>query len=465
MRAKTLAAAVLLLLPCACKLGPNYKRPPLSVPGEYRGTPPPVTGQQTPPAQEPFGDMKWWAVLQDETLQNLIKEALANNYNMQIASARILQAGANLGITRANQFPTVNGSFGVSNIQSLPLFSGSPTVDTASLQLNYIVDFWGQFRRATEAARANLLGTRYAQDVVRITLVAQVAIAYFQLRAFDYQLEISKKTLADDKEIVRINTVKFKGGESALTDVLQAQLLQEQAEASIISITQSIEQTENQISILLGRNPGPIPRGLPLIQQPHAPDVPAGLPSAILERRPDVLQAEQNLVAFNANVGVAKAAFFPQISLTGAFGAQSTALTSFLAGPATVWAVGGQVVQPIFEGGRIKSNYRLAWAQRDEAELAYKQTVLQAFGDVSNSLVGYRQSQRFRMQLQQQTDTYKQAADLANIRFLGGYTSFLEVLVTQQQYFTSEINLTQAWFTEVQTYVQLYQALGGGWQQ
>jgi len=465
MRTKTLAAAVLLLLPCACKLGPNYKRPPLSVPGDYRGAPPPVTGQQTPPAQEPFGDMKWWAVLQDETLQNLIKEALANNYNMQIATARILQAGANLGITRANQFPTVNGSFGVSNIQSLPLFPGSPTVDTASLQLNYIVDFWGQFRRATEAARADLLGTRYAQDVVRITLVAQVAIAYFQLRAFDQQLEISKKTLADDKEIVRINTVKFKGGESALTDVLQAQLLQEQAEASIISITQSIEQTENQISILLGRNPGPIPRGLPLTQQPHAPDVPVGLPSAILQRRPDVLQAEQNLVAFNANVGVAKAAFFPQISLTGAFGAQSTALTSFLAGPATVWAVGGQVVQPIFEGGRIKSNYRLAWAQRDEAELAYKQTVLQAFGDVSNSLVGYRQSQRFRMQLQQQTDTYKQAADLANVRFLGGYTSFLEVLVTQQQYFTSEINLTQAWFTEVQTYVQLYQALGGGWQQ
>ena len=264
---------------------------------------------------------------------------------------------------------------------------------------------------------------------------------------------------------MRINTLKFKGGESALTDVLQAELLQEQAQASIVSFTQLIEQTENQISILLGRNPGPIVRGLALTQQPHIPEVPVGLPSAILERRPDVRQAEQNLVAFNANVGVAKAAFFPQISLTGSFGASSTALTSFLDGPATVWAFGGQLAQTICQGGRIRAGYRLAWAQRDEAELSYRQTVQQAFGDVSNSLVGYQQSQQFRMQIQQQTDTYKQAADLANVRFLGGYTAFLEVLITQQQYFTSEINLTQAWLTEVQTYVQLYQALGGGWQE
>jgi multidrug efflux system outer membrane protein len=468
MRARTLAAAVLLLLPCACKVGPNYKRPDLSVPDQYRATAPPVTDQQTQPpqpGQESFGDMKWWAVLQDDVLQNLIKEALTNNYDMRIAAARILQAGASLGITRANQFPTVNGSFGVSNVQTTPLFAGSPTIDTATLQLNYIVDFWGQYRRATEAARANLLATRYAQDVIRTTLIAQVASAYFQLRAFDNQLQISKETLKTDDEIVRINTIKFKGGESALTDVLQAQLLQEQSAASIVSFTQLIEQTEDQISILLGRNPGPIQRGLALTQQPHSPEVPAGLPSAILERRPDIRQAEQNLVAFNANVGVAKAAFFPQISLTGTFGASSTALTSFLAGPATVWAVGGQIAQPIFQGGRITNNYRLAWAQRDEAELSYKQTVQQAFGDVSNSLVGYRQSQRFRMEIEQQTDTYKQAADLANVRFLGGYTAFLEVLVTQQQYFTSEINLAQARLTEVQTYVQLYQALGGGWQQ
>lgn len=330
-----------------------------------------------------------------------------------------------------------------------------------------MLDFWGQYRRATEAARANLLASEYAQGLVRLTLISGVANAYFQLRAFDSQLDTSERTLETDKEIVRINNIKFKGGESAITDVLQADLLQQQAEAEIISLKQGIEQTENQISILLGRNPGPILRGLSLGEQPHMPEVPAGLPSAILERRPDVLQAEQSLVASNANVGVAKAAFFPQFSLTGAFGVQSTALESFLGGGVTTaaWTLAGQAVQPIYEGGRIRANYRLAWAQRDEAELVYKQTVLQALGDVSNGLVGYNQSRQFRMKLQEQTATYKETARLANVRFLGGVTAFLEVLVTEQQYFTSEINLDQAWLTEIQNYVQLYQALGGGWQQ
>ena len=476
MRARALtAAALILLLPCACKVGPNYKRPTLSVPDQYRGVAPPLTDQQTGQAgqsagqaaapQEPFGDMKWFAVFQDQVLQNLIKEALTNNYDIRIAATRILQAEANVAITRANQLPTVNGNFGIQNLQSTPLFRGSPTVDTASLQLDYIVDFWGQYRRATEAARATLLSTQYAQDVVRTTLVADVASSYFQLRTFDSQLEASKQTLQADNEMVRINTIKFKGGESAITDVLQAELLQQQAEAEIITLNQGIEQSENSISILLGRNPGPILRGVTIQQQQHSPEVPAGLPSAILERRPDVREAEQTLVAANANVGVAKAAFFPQISLTGTFGASSTALTSFLQGPATVWAVGGQITQPIFQGGRIRANYRLAWAERDQAELQYKQTVQQAFGDVSNSLVGYRQSQLYRKKLQEQTDTYKQTADLANVRFLGGYTAFLEVLVTQQQYFTSVISLDQAWLTELQNYVQLYQALGGGWQE
>ncbi|MGC1299802.1 MAG: TolC family protein, partial [Alloacidobacterium sp.] len=197
----------------------------------------------------------------------------------------------------------------------------------------------------------------------------------------------------------------------------------------------------------------------------HMPDVPPGLPSTLLERRPDVRQAEEALVAANANVGVAKANFFPQISLTGTFGASSTALTSFLQGPATLWSVGGQLAQPIFEGGRIRSGYRLAWAQRDQAELQYKQTVQQAFGDVSSSLYGYRQSRQFRMKIAEQTATYKETARLANVRFTGGYASFLEVLLTEQQYFTSELNLMQAWYTEMQNYDQLYQALGGGWQQ
>ncbi len=462
-RMRTYAASVLLLALCACKVGPNYQRPPLSVPGEYRGVAPDASTQQ-PPAGQQFAEMNWPAVYQDEVLQNLIKEALANNYDMRIAATRILQANASLGITRANQFPTVNGSASVVNERN-NFFPGAPTFDTIGIQLDYIVDFWGQYRRATEAARATLLATDFARSVVQTTLISSVASNYFLLRQFDFQLNYSQQTVDTDKEILNLNNIKFKGGDVAVTDVYQAQALVQQAEAEVITLKQSIEQAENNISILLGRNPGPIPRGLSLTEQPHLPEVPAGLPSALLQRRPDVRQAEESLVAANANVGVAKAAFFPQISLTGLFGAQSTAITSFLLGPATFWSVGGQVVQPIFQGGRIRSGYRLAWAQRDEAELSYKQTVQRAFGDVANSLVGYNQSRLYRMKIEEEAKSYRDTAELANVRFRGGVTSFLEVQYYEQQYFTSELNLATAWYAELANYVQLYQALGGGWQQ
>ena len=458
------AAFVLLLALCACKVGPNYQRPPLSVPGEYRGIAPDASTQQPPPTSEQFAEMKWPTVYQDEVLQALIKEALANNYDMRTAATRILQANASLGITRANQFPQVNGSASVVNERN-NFFPGAPTFDTIGIQLDYIVDFWGQYRRATEAARATLLATQFAQSIVQTTLISSVASNYFLLRQFDFQLNYSQQTVDADKEILNLNNIKFKGGDIAITDVYQAQALVQQAEAEVITLKQSIEQAENNISILLGRNPGPIPRGLDLTAQPHLPEVPAGLPSALLQRRPDVRQAEENLVAANANVGVAKAAFFPQITLTGLFGAQSTAITSFLLGPATFWSVGGQVVQPIFQGGRIRSGYRLAWAQRDEAELSYKQTVQRAFGDVANSLVGYNQSRLYRMKIEEQTKSYRDTAELANVRFRGGVTSFLEVQYYEQQYFTSELNLATAWYAELANYVQLYQALGGGWQQ
>jgi outer membrane protein, multidrug efflux system len=461
MRTKASIGLALLLSLCGCKVGPNYKRPTLDVPGQYRGIAPNLPQQ---PAGGPFGEMQWPAVYQDEALQALLKEALTNNYDIRIAASRIMQAQASLGVTRANQFPTLGGVGSIQNIQSTPLFTGAPWVDTLGLQMNYIVDFWGQYRRATEAARAVLLSTQYAKNVVQITLISQVATAYFTLRQYDSQLKFSEQTVIADKELLRLNTINFKGGEYSLSDVDQALLLVQQAEAEVISLNQLIPQTENALSILLGRNPGPVTRGLELVEQPHLPDVPVGLPSTLLERRPDVRESEETLVAANANVGVAKAAFFPQISLTGTFGASSTALTSFLQGPATFWTVGGQLAQPLYQGGRITSGYRLAWAQRDQAELQYKQTVLQAFGDVANSLVGYTQSRQFRMKIEEQTATYNESARLANVRFTGGYASFLEVLIVQQQYFTSELQLAQAWETEMQNYVQLYQALGGGWQ-
>jgi outer membrane protein, multidrug efflux system len=454
------AAIGLVLLLSGCKVGPNYKRPVAVTPDQYRGVAPDLSSQAGTP---PFAEMQWETVFQDETLKALIKEALTNNYDMQIAASRIIQAQAIVGETRANQLPNLSGSGGV-DYQRNAIVPNGPTIMSLGIQLSYIVDFWGKYRRATEAARAQLLATTFARGVVQTTLISDVANAYFQLRQFDYQLDFSQRNVVADQDVLRINTIKYKGGDSAISDVYQANLLLQQAEAQVILSHQSIAQTENQISILLGRNPGPIARGLSLIDQSHLAVVPTGLPSALLERRPDVRQSEAILIAANANVGVAKAAFFPQISLTGQFGAQSTAITSFLQGPATVWSLAGEVLQPLYAGGAIRSAYDLAWAQRSEAELTYRQTVQNAFGDVANSLVGYNQARLFRMKIEEQTNTYQETARLANVRFTGGYTSFLEVLVTQQQYFTSELTLAQAWSTEMQNYVQLYQALGGGWQ-
>src|SRR5215472_12307279 len=458
--ARSLAASAVLLTICACKVGPNYQRPATRVPDQYRGLAP-----QNPPAPAPaeaFGDMKWWTVFQDKVLEDLIREALINNYDVQIAATRVAQAQAIVGVTRADQFPSASGVAGIQGIKS-QLFPSQAAYGFGALQAGYMVDFWGQYRRATEAAKANLVATQYGQQVVRTTLISDLASAYFRLRQYDQQLQYSEKTLAADQDMLKLNTINFKGGEFAETDVLQAQLLVEQAEAQIISLHQLIEQTENAISTLLGTNPGPVNRGTGLVDQAHIPDIPAGLPSTLLKRRPDVLRSEMQLVAANANVGVAKAAFFPQFSLTGQYGMQSTSITSFMQGPAQFWAVGGQVLQPIFEGGRIRSNYQLAWAKRDEAELAYKQSVQLAVSDVSNSLVGYTQAQHYRAKLEEQTNTYYETARLANVRFNGGATAFLEVLVTQQQYFDSQLALAQAWDDELQNYVQLYRVLGGGW--
>jgi outer membrane protein, multidrug efflux system len=460
IRIRLLAASVLLLSLCSCRVGPNYNRPTVTTPDQYRGLAPDAAPQ---PQGEAFGEMKFWTVFQDKVLADLIREALANNYDIRIAATRVVQAEAIVGITHADQMPSLSAGGSIQWVRSSQ-YPGAPTFDTLGLQAAYIVDFWGKYRRASEAARADLVASQHGQEVVRTTLVSDVASSYFNLRQFDIQLDYSEKTLAADQDMLKLNTIKFKGGESAETDVLQAQLLVEQAEAQIISLKQSIEQAENAISTLLGKNPGPIARGIALTEQPHMPEVPTGIPSTLLERRPDVRQAEMLLVAANANVGVAKADFFPQFPLTASFGAQSTAITSFLQGPATFWTLAAAVAQPLYEGGRIRSNYNLAWAKRDEAELQYKQSVQLAVEDVSNSLVGYAQSRKYRAKLQEQTATYYETARLANVRFEGGATSFLEVLVTQQQYFDSELALAQAWNTELQNYVQLYRALGGGWE-
>jgi multidrug efflux system outer membrane protein len=454
IRLKLCVASAALWL-AACAVGPDYKRPALDVPAEFRGAPEAVQSAA-------FADSQWWAVLEDPVLQRLIEEALADNYDLRIAANHVLQARDQLGITRANQLPSLDG-FVEAERQRAPPVLPDQNIFSGGLQLSWVLDFWGQFRRATEAARATLLSTEYGQNAVRISLIANVASAYFQLRAFDQELDASTRILQTNRETQRITTLLVNGGANPITDQLQATLLVQQAQAQITQLQQSIVQTENQLSLLLGKNPGDIPRGMSLMEQPHLPEVPVGLPSQLLERRPDVREAEETLAAANASVGVAKAAFFPQIPLTASYGAVSASLGDFLKQSANAWSVAGQAVQPIFEGGRIRSAYRLAWAQRDAAELAYRQTVQQAFADVANSLVGYEKSRSLRLTLDEQTVTYAETARLANDRYRGGSTSFLEVLTTQQQYFTSELQSSQAWFAELQNYVQLYQALGGGW--
>jgi len=457
---KLFLVGLLVLSFSACKVGPNYQRPATTVPAEYRGLPP---GPQ--PAGESFGDMKWWAVFEDKPLQDLIKTALQNNYDIRIAAARILQAEANLGIVKSYQYPWLNGSASISNDRNALTTPHAPTTGSLGIHLSYLVDFWGQYRRATEAAQAQLLGSEYGQNVVRTTLVSAVANDYFLLRGYDSQLKYAQDTIKADEDILALNQIRFKGGEASAMEVYQAEVLLQAAQAQAITLQSLIEQTENNISILLGQNPGPIVRGLDVTQQPHLPEVPAGLPSALLERRPDIRVAEESLVSANANVGVAKANFFPQLTLTSSFGAASTALTEFTAGPGTFWSAGLAAAQPIFQAGRIRSQYKLAWAQRDEAELQYKKTVNQAFGDVSNSLTGYTQARQYRIKIEEQTKSYGEAAHLADVRFRGGYTSFLEVQYNQQQYFNSLLQLSQAWYSELANYVALYQALGGGWQE
>ncbi len=297
------------------------------------------------------------------------------------------------------------------------------------------------------------------------TLVANVAASYFQLRQLDLELEISKRTLGSRSESLKLTQTLEQHGLSSLLDVRQSEQLVYTAAEEVPDFERQIAQQENALSILLGRNPGDIPRGLKLTEQPHAPEVPAGLPSSLLERRPDIREAEQNLIAANAQIGVARSAYFPQISLTGSAGFEAPALTGLFTGPAGLWNFGASLTQPIFEGGRIKSNVRFTQAQREQFLLAYQQTIQGAFRDISNALVAYRKNREFRIQQEQLLNSAQDAARLSEVRFKAGTTDYLEVLTNETNSFTAELGLAQAQGNELIALVQLYQALGGGWQQ
>ena len=466
------------LVLAGCAVGPNYKRPTVSVPVTYRGTTAETAPATEPSASEPakapaanaapesLGDEKWWEVFQDKELQELIRTALQNNYDVRIAAARVLEAQAQLGITRADQLPTLGVGGGVTSQQSpkqgpIPSFEITEGQLTASAAWN--LDFWGKYRRATEAARANLLASEWARKQVIATLVANVAAGYFQLRQLDLQLEISQRTLTSRRDSLQLTQTLEQHGIQSLLDVRQAEQLVYTAAAEVPDLERQIAQREDAISILLGNSPGDVPRGLKLTDQPHAPEVPAGLPSSLLARRPDIAQAEQVLIAANAQIGVARAAYFPQISLTGSAGFESTALTNLFTGPAGLWNLAGSFSQPIFQGGRLKSNVRLAEAQQQQAVLAYQQTIKGAFRDVSDALVAYRKNREFRIQQEHLVESAQDAARLSEVRFKAGTTDYLEVLTNETNSFSAELGLAQAQGNELTALVQLYQALGGGW--
>jgi len=466
-----------------CTVGPNYRRPAVDVPGTYRGSTSDDTSAttQTPssaaqlgkaaPVQQSsasLGDEKWWEVFQDPQLQSLIRTALKNNYDVRIAATRVLLAQAQLGITRADQLPSLSGGGNITSQQS-PQIGPIPAYEVTQGQLTasaaYNLDFWGKYRRATQAARATLLANEWAQKEVTSTLVAELATAYFQLRELDLELEISKRTFTSRSDSLHLTTTLEEHGIDSLLDVRQSEQLVYTAATEIPDFERQIALQENAISILLGNKPGDVPRGLRLTEQPRSPEVPAGLPSSLLERRPDVREAEENLIAANAQIGVARAAYFPQISLTGSAGYESPALTNLFTGPAGIWNLAASVTQPIFEGGRLKSNVRLAEAQHEQMLLTYEQTIQGAFRDVSNGLVAYRKNREFTIQQEHLLESAQDAARLSEVRFKAGTTDYLEVLTNETNSFSAELGLAQAQVNELIALVQIYQALGGGWQQ
>jgi multidrug efflux system outer membrane protein len=463
--ALVLPAVLCIIAVTGCAVGPSYTKPSVDVPGAFRGLTDAEAAKASP---DSLGGQKWETVFQDQQLQQLIRTALQQNYDVRIAASRVLQAQAQVGIMRADQFPTVNvvgsGSSlrnpAIGPIPSYTFTSGRVTASAA-----WDLDFWGKYRRATEAARAELLASEWGQREVNATLVANVAGAYFQLRELDLEMDISRKALASRKESLELTKTLEEHGINSILDVRQAEQLVYTAAAEIADLERRIAQQEDLLSILLGNNPGGFSRGMELTEQPHTPVVPVGLPSSLLERRPDIRQAEEQLIAANAQIGVARAAYFPDISLTASSGFQSSALSSLFSGASGLWTFAGNLTQPIFTAGKIHSNVLLAQAQQQQALLTYQQIIQGAFRDVSDALVAYQKGQEFRAQQELLVRSAQDAAQLSGMRYQAGTSNYLEVLTSETNYFSAQLGLAQARLNELLALVQIYKALGGGWQQ
>jgi multidrug efflux system outer membrane protein len=459
---KKLAFLSVAVLLAGCTVGPNYKRPAVTVPTDYRDA---MAGPNLPVSS--LGNEKWWLVYQDPVLVQLIHTALQQNYDVRIAATRVLEAQAELGIVRANQLPSAIVGSSVYSQQNAKVSNLFPAYDVNAGQLNLSVlwnlDFWGKYRRQTEAARAQLLATEWGQRAAISSLVANVATAYFQLRALDSELDIAERTLASRRQSLELTHVLASHGSASDLDVSQSEQLVYTASETIPDLERQIQQQENVLSILLGENPQSIPRGRSITEQPAPETVPAGLPSELLERRPDIRQAEENVVAANAQIGVAKAAFFPSFSLTGTGGLESNALNRFLSQPSQTWFAALNVSQPLFEGGRLRSGLKLARAQWQESVLSYQQTVQDALEQVSNALVAYQKDRDFRGQQELLTQATQRSDQLSVVLYKQGGASYLQVLTSETNYYSAELNLVQAQLNERLALVQVYQALGGGW--
>ena len=460
---KPAVASALAVLLAGCAVGPRYQKPLVNLPDSYRGAEPAVAAA-TPAAS--IGEQEWTQVFQDEQLQGLIRTALEQNYDVRRAAARILEAEANIGVVRADEFPTIDANLGASSTRTAASRFTAFTFNEMQIggTAEWEIDFWKKFRSATDAARANLLETSWAREAVISTLVADVATAYFELRALDLELEISRSTLASRRESLELTRVLSDRGIVSLLDVRQSEQLVYAASQTIPDLERRIEQQENFISTLLASPAAAIPRGQPLTAQPVPAEVPAGLPSSLLERRPDIRQAEQVLVALNAEINSVRARVFPQITLTANAGYQSSSLSDLFNGPAGFWNFVGDLTQPIFQKGRLRAGVRVVEAQEQDALLAYQQTVQEAFREVSDALIAIRKSRELRAERELLVTAAEDAVRLSDTRYRAGITSYLEVLTSEAIVFNARLDLAQVHLDERLALVQLYRALGGGWQ-
>ena len=441
--------------------------PQVQTPAVYRADP------NSPPTPQSLADAKWFEIFRDPRLQELIREALLHNYDLRESVARIDLARANLGLVRSEQFPTIGASadvvtVGRSRDGELTLPEPLPKSRTfGSVLLNLLtfeLDIWGRLRKQTKAARADLLATEEARKAVLTTIVSDVAGSYFVLRELDFELEIAKRTLNLRRESLRIITLRQQRGVSNMLELRQAEELVYNATETIPDLERAIEQQENFLSVLVGRNPGPIVRGVALTEEQMPPSVPPGLPSDLLVRRPDIRAAEASLIAAGARIDVARKAYLPRISLSGFLGFESASLSDLFKPSRAVWGFIPQVTQPIFTGGRLKSNVRFTQAQRDLFLVDYERRIQNAFREVSDALIAYRKVREVRAQRELLVTTLQDRARLSYMRYTGGVANLLEALDADRELFDAERSLAQARRDELLTVVQLYKSLGGGWQ-